>query len=230
MVTPVEIINGTVHVIVQQTQDSPFTIILALSTLGLAIITGIGLRRTLEATRRSNNELITSNSLTMESNTLLETELRNKMRPLLEFTRFQSTYFWSADRLTLTCKLYLTLKNAGTVPARRITAYHKETGSERIEDIVREKEVIWHQGIQIGTIQQNGHHEFLIDVKWDPPTRERTNFVIWFDYTYLDKKDEALIWCDLTGGQDFVAHKWYVNDDIKEAEENNRNPQDTPIG
>lgn len=228
MITPVEITNGTIHAIVQQTQDSPFTIILALSTLGLAIVTGIGLWRTLVATSRSNNQLIISNNLTQQSNNLLETELKNKMRPLFELTQFR-TYYNNVNTSNLVCRSTIILKNSGTVPARKIVAYHGETGSERIEDIVREKDRIWNQGVPIGTIQQNGHHEFLIDIKWEPREKPSTKFVIWFDYVYLDKKEEALIWCELTGGMNSIPHKWYVYDDIKEAEERNRNPPQAPL-
>lgn len=227
MITPVEITNGTIHVIVQQAQDSPFTIILAISTLVLALITGIGLWRTLLATGHSNRELIISNELTRDSNKLLETQLENTMRPLFEFSRF-ATEYQNVGTPNLVCRIYLTLKNSGIVPARKIIAYYKETGSERIEDIVREKDTIWQQCKAIGTIQQNGHHEFLIDTKWDPPNKPSTKFVIWFDYTYLNKKEQALIWCELTGGQNFILHKWYVYDDIKEAEERNRNPPTAP--
>jgi hypothetical protein len=75
MVMPVEIVNGTLNVIVEEIKDSVFTIILSLATLGLAIVTGLSLWKTSRHTQEQLKQMDKSNSL-------LEEQIRNS-RPIL---------------------------------------------------------------------------------------------------------------------------------------------------
>jgi len=215
MAIPVQIINGTFSIVEQPPHDSLFTIILALSTLGLAIITGIGLWKTHKSTRNSNSELQISNKLTRESNEILKIELRSKMRPLLAFVRTQASV--QGNDREIKVRLILTMANSGTVPARKIYAYYSETNNDKIEYLIKEKEGIRNRGFPIGTIQQGGHYDFFIDIPWTHD-KQSTKLVMWLEYRYLDQKDEAVVLFHVVGGAEPVPHQWYVKDDIVEAE------------
>lgn len=78
MVTPVEIINGTMNVTVDEVKDSWFAIIASLSALAVAIVTAIGLYKT--------------NKSTQKSNSFLETDLKSRLRPWVFPTYFGPTY------------------------------------------------------------------------------------------------------------------------------------------
>lgn len=125
-----QIVNGTIEVIHKQ-EESIISIILAISTLFLAAITGIGLWRTLRHTRKSNE--------------LLEYEIHSKIRPwiVLDETKPRQVVFndnsvryyeeWSANPTKFPSEIKeiiisMLVKNSGTVPARqfekRVTSSH----------------------------------------------------------------------------------------------------------
>lgn len=203
----------------------PNTVNLVYATIAIAVITAIGIGVTSWLTRSSLIETRTSNELTQKSNEILDLDLKMRMRPILQFIKFKSTLTNSQGKLEV--NLFMTLKNTGNVPARKITACYKETNNERIEDLVREKEETRRKSISVGTILNDGQQDFSITIPWESG-KSTTKFVILLEYTYLDKKEEALVFCHVAGGWDLIPHKWYIEDDIKEAEEHNRNPPNVP--
>jgi len=172
--------------------QADFTVYFFLATIILIFITGIGIYY-------SNKHTKESNDLTRESNKLLETELRNRMRPLLEFERESNTSGISGDEEKQKVVLNAVLKNSGEVPIRKAWAYYKTTNNDKIIEIIKEKKDIRVTGLELGTIQQGGHYPFHIPIPWTSG-QGRTNFVIWFDYQYLKEKDQSVVVFSLVPG------------------------------
>lgn len=182
---------------------------MVIATIALVTVTFIGIILTNKRTRESNE-------LTRQSNELTRMELRARIRPVLEFSKTQASL--QGCEPNYHTRLILTLKNSGVVPARKINAHYMETSNDAIEELVKEKDEIKSRNLPIGTIQNGGHHDFFIDIDW-PKGKERTKLVIWLEYSYSDQKDEAVVVLDVTPGMEPVPHKWYVRDDIVEAEQ-----------
>lgn len=204
----------------------PNTVNLVYATISIAVITAIGIGVTSWLTRSSLIETRKSNKLTQKSNEILDLDLKMRMRPILQFIKFRSTLTGLQGKQEV--NLIMNLKNTGTVPARKITVHYKETSNERIEDLVREKEEIRKKSVFVGTILNDGQQEFGITIQWKYGGSS-TKFVMLLEYTYLDKKEEALVFCHVSGGWDQIPHNWYIEEDIKEAEEHNRSPPNVPI-
>jgi len=82
----------------------------------IALITFWGVRSTNKTTRNSNK--------------LLQTDLEARLRPLLEFQKPTASLQTSGDKMNV--RFSTTIKNIGTVPARKIVAYLKETNNDKI--------------------------------------------------------------------------------------------------
>jgi len=199
---PIQIPNGTNQVIIQV--GDPNTVWLVVATLIIAGVTFFG--------------ILLSNKRTRESIELSEKELKSRMIPLLQFENTNANLTTHKEQRIV--RLTAVLRNAGIVPARKIIYRAFESNNTKINDIVKEGDKIKNSHMEIGTIQQGGSRDFLNDIAWNPPDRAYTNWIVWFEYSYLDvpKEKIVVVFENITGGLHPVPHKWYVHDDVIEAE------------
>ena len=198
-----QIVNATTTI----PPSDPNTVNLVYATWAIAIATIIGIGVAAWLTRRSLKE-------TKRSNELLEKELKARMIPLLQFDKTMSGLIRDDTIVRFTA----VLKNTGQVPARKIIYRGYKSNNSSIYYIVKEWDSIKNISNEIGTIQQSGQVDFLNDIPWEK-NEARTNWIIWFEYSYLDnQKEKAVVVFDMTGGLDYVPHRWYVHDDVIEAE------------
>ena len=181
---------------------STISIISLIVASSIALITFWGVRLT--------------NKTTRESNKLLRTDLEARLRPLFEFENFYAGLQTSGDKQTV--NLTITIKNVGMVPARKIIAHIKESNNNKISDLIKEKDDIRKTSFEFGTIPNGGHRPYAQKIPWikDKP---RTNFVMWFDYIYLNnQKDSFMVVFDVTPGSGVINYVWFSKEDIEEAE------------
>ncbi|MGQ0639105.1 MAG: hypothetical protein ACT4N1_07145, partial [Nitrososphaerota archaeon] len=152
-----------------------------------AIVTGIGLWRTHQRTRESNE--ITRQQLeeTRKSNILIEKELKTRLRPQLEFVKTKSSLQGREGDYHV--RLYYTIKNSGIVTARKITRRSFESNNVEINNIVKEWDGIKNNSYPIGTIQQGESIELFEDISWKEG-KSTTNWIIWLEYEYFDVKEK----------------------------------------
>lgn len=119
MVTPVEIINGTMNVTIDQIQDSSFAILASLSSLVLALFAVLGYIKTSRETKKSV--------------TLYDTDLKSRLRPWVFPFDFRPSYAnlkkqgmdfkdWALNpdkypEEPITVRIAVKLKNTGLLPA-----------------------------------------------------------------------------------------------------------------
>ena len=160
--------------------------------------------------------VLSTTKITRESNKLLRTDLEARIRPLFEFERIYASLHTSGDKYEV--RLSVTIKNVGIVPARKIIAHMKETNNKKINDIILEKDAIRKTSLEIGTIPNDGHSAYTHTLPWTKD-KQRTNFVMWFDYIYLNnQKDSFMVVFDVTPGSHIVNYVWFSKEDIEEAE------------
>ena len=135
---------------------------------------------------------------------------------MFEFENYYAGLQTSGDKHTV--NLSFTIKNVGTVPARKIIAHMKETNNKKIIDLIKEKDDIRKTSFEFGTIPNGGHSAYVQKIPWTKDKR-RTNFVMWFDYVYLNnQKDYFMVVFDVTPGSSIVKYVWFSKEDIEEAE------------
>ena len=157
-----------------------------------------------------------TNKTTRDSNKLLQTDLEARLRPLLEFQKPTASLQSSGDKMNV--RFSTTIKNIGTVPARKIVAYLKETNNDKIENLIKEKDVIRKTSFEFGTIPNGAHKDFATKIKWEKD-KVKTQFVMWFEYLYLNnQQDNIMIVFDITPGSTQLNYVWFGKEDIKEAE------------
>lgn len=208
METTTHILNGTINQIIN-TDDPTLTAIIAGASLAVAVITFIGIVWTSKLTRKSNQEL-------KRSNELLEKELKNRLRPQFEFIKTQSSLQSNTGNWKV--RLYYTIKNSGTVTARKIIRRSIESRNTEINNIVKEWDSIKNTTYDVGTIPQNESVDLFEDIPWDAD-KQTTNWIIWLEYEYFDIKEKCVIvFPNFGGGQQPVPHRWFIHDDVVEAE------------
>ena len=197
-----------------QTDYDLFTIGSFVTIIILVIITGVSVYLT-------NNKTRTSNELTRESNRLLETELKSRLRPLLEITE-------SSGRLLVyspeTMKVLVRgiLKNSGRVPIRKTWMYLRESNNYKIEHLIKEKKEIRSSGTEIGTIQPGGTKEIEKKISW-ASEKKMGHLVVWLEYQFMSEKETTVLVLDVVAGQSNLKQWWYLQEDIDEAEKDFEN-------
>lgn len=228
MVIESEIVNGTT-IIVEQAQDSIIQIILAMSTLGLAIITGVGLWRTLKRTIESNEELKRSNELTRQqldetrkSNTLLTLELKTKFKPKIDFTQPLLRHnYTDINNVNFSCNIVV-----GNVSLSNMLIYdYEDTTKITLHKLLtKESEIIKKEHKVGSTLEPSRYHDLSLPIKID--TKQDIWIAIWLNYEYLNGiKEEgiAIFYFNTpktTGGFESMGStgfEWFNDNDIKNA-------------
>src|SRR3989338_2313165 len=197
-------INGTMSII---TESDPS---LVYGTWALVLVTLLGIWVTYRYTKKSLNE-------TKISNELLATELKNRLRPLFQIHSTKSTLQGEFGKRIV--RLFYTLKNTGTVDARKITLRGFELNNVDINNIVKEWDTIKNSYLPLGTIQIDGEVSHFHEIPW-PDGQGTTNYVVWMEYEYFDIKEKSIIvFPNFGGGQAPVNYRWFVHQDVVEAEQ-----------
>jgi hypothetical protein len=210
---PIQIANGTSPVIVRA--DDPYsplfyaTLVLAIATFGLAIVVFLGNKKSNENTRESNN--------------ILKTEMRFRMKPLLVI---EDNGSHRPTDVTLPTMLNVLIKNVGMASARKITIRIMPTNDTQIELLVKNVNEN-DQGLPIGTLPRNGCITFprAVDMQG--------NFyiAIWFEYSYFeDEKDRSVVVFAIQVGERQIPPIWYDKEDIIEAQKKHKDFMDGKIG
>lgn len=196
-------INGTMMIMAESDPN------LVYGTWALVIVTLIGIIMTAIYTQKSLNQ-------TKLSNELLKTELKTRLRPLFQLHNTKSELSGpNGDRRV---RLRYTIKNIGTVDARKITLRSFESKNTEINNIVKEWNDIKDSSFPLGTIQINGEVNHFDDVSW-PDGQGVTNWIIWMEYEYFSVKEKCVIvFPGFTGGREPVPFTWFVHEDVVEAE------------
>ncbi len=152
-----------------------------------------------------------SNKLTQQSNELLEIELKSKLRPMFKLIFNLVSPQHNEHLITFD----VDIKNYGTVPARKIITKSNKTNNTHLIEITKENDELT-TSFPIGTIQNEGSVRFVREI-------EKTEqipmcYFIWFEYYYLDKKEETVVLCTINQKNwADVQQKWFIQEDIDEA-------------
>ena len=86
-----------------------------------------------------------------------------------------------------------------------------------INSIVKELDDI-KNSYPIGTIQQGESIELFEDIPWKKE-KSTTNWIVWLEYEYFDVKEKYVrVFVNFGSGQEPVPDKWFIHDDVIEAE------------
>lgn len=196
MVTPVDIVNQVIHVVVDQIQDSPFTIILSISTLIVALGTIFGLWKT------------------RESNKLFALEIRAKFNPTFEFRKRDIKKESDTNNNNL-WKYSCYMWNVGNVSVSNILIYHYEYQPFiPIDEVLKHKNEITTTLFEKidSTLEPNHEHFITFTLKRD--INKPLRIVIWLEYEYLHYKAESIIFLD-HNPDETTGYAWHDNDYIK---------------
>lgn len=208
-------INGTISSI---TGSDPS---LVYGTWALVIVTLLGIWVTYRYTKKSLNE-------TKISNDLLKTELKTRLRPLFQIHNTSSKIDGEHGKRRL--RLCYTLKNAGTVDARKITLRGFKSNNGDISNIVKEWGSIENSYLPIGTIQVDGTLDQIHEIPWIEGDSVIT-YIVWIEYEYFDIKEKSVIvFPSFGGGQSTVNFKWFAHQDVIEAEQEWKDTKSGKIG
>ena len=200
MVTEVKILNDSFTM----NTDNTWQIVLAVLTLVLLVITFYGIIVTNNNTKKQLIE-------TKRSNDLLLTEIENKFRPFFTLEKFHVTLKGDTK---IVLRVYL--KNYGTVPARKITAYRTKVLSEKLIELCKIKDGL-KESREFGTLQHNGTYYFEEFVEYEKGSKD-IFFLIWFEYQYFKKTEESAVLCKIDPSDlDNVKQLWFIQEDIDES-------------
>lgn len=217
MAIEVNIVNDVVEFV---QRDSVISILLALSTFALVIITAVALWRTSVNTRKSNDELRISNAELRKSNELMTLELRQKFAPSFSIDNRQIQY--ETDKVT--ANFSCSISNKGKIPLHNLKIYvtnFKELPS--LEKLLKEE----------SKIKSSIHNELNIfppdtnipnfKYTFSEPDQSHFCIIIWFDFEYLEDIYEEMIYLVdykklQTEGYDIISNKIIqkTRTDIKE--------------
>ena len=193
MAIPVHIINHIIHVAIDRINDSPFSIILSISTLIVAIGTIIGLWKT------------------RESNKLFALEIRAKFSPSFDFRDRKLSPIPDTD---YDWEYACTMWNTGNVSVSNISIYHYEYQSlVSINEVIdNEKEIknILLKKID-STLEPNHYNAIFFPLKRNQNNDLR--IVMWLKYEYLHYKAESIVFLDHYSGEK-TGYAWFDNDFI----------------
>lgn len=194
MVIPIDIMNQAIHVIIDETRDSPFTIILSVSTLIVAIGTIIGLWKT------------------RESNKLFALEISAKFNPSFDFTKRKLTQVSNSDTIwNFECKMI----NIGNVSVSNISIYYY-TYSKLIpiNEVIQNKENIKNNLLKKIESTLEPKRDNIIGFTFKKYPAQDTRFVIWLEFEYLQFKAEGIVFLDHLATKK-TGYTWFDNDFIK---------------
>lgn len=160
-------------------------------------------------------------TLTKESNDLLRTELRERLRPILQIIDSSTEMISSKEIVRVRC----TLQNLGPVPARAVRYWFKATENSTIIGVVQEwNELKSGEGHALGSILQNSSQVMIFDIPWRTGLA-RQNVALLLECVYLeDSHEEIVVIMDVTGGLQQIPQVWYTQKDIDDARKRRSNP------
>lgn len=191
---PIDIMNQVIHVIIDETRDSPFTIILSVSTLIVAIGTIIGLWKT------------------RQSNKLFALEISAKFNPSFDFKDRKITQVSNNDTIwNFECKMY----NIGNVSVSNISIYYQVNDkSTSINDVIRNEREIKKNFLEKIESTLEPKRDHWIGFTYKRYVNQDTRFVIWLEFEYLKFKAEGIVFLD-HNAVGTTGYYWFDNDFIK---------------
>lgn len=199
---PIQIINGTKEIIISTT-DSVSSFWLPLFLVAVTSIIAI-------ITFYYNRKLYDENK---QSNELLRTELKAKLKPLLRFTKSSTNLIKENENYKI--EFHVIMQNIGEVPMRKIRLIDWKSKNKEICHLVKEKKTNTY--LSVDTLQQGANHEFMFPIHWDKDESEAF-YVLWFEYVFLKTEERIVAVFKITAGRENLEHSWFVEDDILEAE------------
>lgn len=209
------ITNGTVVL-----QNDPT---LVYGTWALVIITLFGIIITAILTKKSLNLTQDSLQVTRDhvdairySNELAEKQLKHTLKPKLELIKTKSSLQGKPENFVV--RVYCTIKNSGNVDIKNMNRIVFESNNHELRHLLQEYQNYKKSIRSIGTIPQNQNKDFFDDIPWKSG-QQKTNWIIWLEYEYLNVKENAvIIFQNLSAGMEPIPYQWKNNENVVEAE------------
>jgi hypothetical protein len=185
-------------------------ILLVIATMSLAIIT-------FYYYRQNNKRMKEQYHTIKEQFEITSLEIKNRLRPLLQLTYAESSLHESQSQNIRNVAFRATIRNTGSISARNIYIYYKETAADGLRSYVVETAHMT-TTIEISALRPNDQHDFMITLPW-PHEKSTSKLLLWFKYEYLKEKDELIMVIDVIPGSRSSPSLFAEGEDIRKAKE-----------
>lgn len=144
-------------------------------------------------------------------------EIKNRLRPILQLTDARSSLQESQSQNIRNTAFVATIRNTGSISARNIYVYYKETATDGLRSFVLETAYM-RTSIEIGSLRPNDQHDFIITLPW-PQGKSTSKLLLWFKYEYLKEKDELIMVIDVIPSSGTSPSLYAEGEEIKKARE-----------